>query len=74
VENTGGKAYGKATGLYNKHQKYSEQWNQWHSFQSAHGFQQAQSYSQQMNTWIHQHLRRAQDNFKIEFFQPEDAI
>jgi hypothetical protein len=27
VENTGGKAYGKATGLYNKHQKYSEQWN-----------------------------------------------
>jgi len=24
VENTGGKAYGKATGLYNKHRKYSE--------------------------------------------------
>jgi len=25
VENAGGKAYGKATGLYNKHRKYSEQ-------------------------------------------------
>ena len=24
VENAGGKAYGKATGLYNKHCKYSE--------------------------------------------------
>ena len=27
VENAWGKAYGKATGLYNKHQKCSEQWN-----------------------------------------------
>jgi len=27
VENAGGKAYGKATGLYNKHHKYSKQWN-----------------------------------------------
>jgi hypothetical protein len=27
VENAGGKAYGKATGLYNKRRKYSEQWN-----------------------------------------------
>jgi len=25
LENSGGKAYGKATGLYNKHRKYSEQ-------------------------------------------------
>jgi hypothetical protein len=25
VENAGGKAYGKATGLYNKHYEYSEQ-------------------------------------------------
>jgi hypothetical protein len=32
VENAGGKAYGKATGLYNKHRKYSEQWNPWHPF------------------------------------------
>jgi len=27
VENAGGIPYGKATGLYNKHQKCSEQWN-----------------------------------------------
>jgi len=27
VDNAGGKAYGKATGLYNKHRKCSEQWN-----------------------------------------------
>jgi hypothetical protein len=74
VENAGGKAYGKATGLYNKHQKYSEQWNQWHSFQSAYGFQQAESFSQQMNTWIDQHLRCALDNFKIKSFQSEDAM
>jgi hypothetical protein len=47
VENMGGKAYGKATGLYNKHRKYSEQWNPWHPFQSAHNIQQAQSFSQQ---------------------------
>jgi len=45
VENAGEKAYGKVTGLYNKHPKYSEQWNPWHSFQSAHDFQQAQSFS-----------------------------
>jgi hypothetical protein len=39
VENPGGKANGKATGLYNKHRKYSEQWNPWHPFWSAHDFQ-----------------------------------
>jgi len=27
VENMRGKTYGKATGLYNKHCKYAEQWN-----------------------------------------------
>jgi len=48
VENAGRKAYGKATGLYNKHCKNSEQWNPWHRFRSAHDFQQAQSFSQQM--------------------------
>jgi len=50
VENVGGKAYGKVTGLYNKHHKYSEQWNPWHPFQSAHNFQQAESYRQHMKT------------------------
>jgi len=39
VENVGGTVHGKATGLYNKHRKYSEQWNPWHPFQSAHDFQ-----------------------------------
>jgi hypothetical protein len=42
VENVGRKAYSKATGLYNKHRKYSEQWNPWHSFQTAHDCQQGQ--------------------------------
>jgi hypothetical protein len=74
MENAGGKAYGKATGLYNKHRKYSEQWNPWHPFQSAHDFQQAQSFSQQTKTWIDQHLRRGLDNFKIESFQSADAL
>jgi hypothetical protein len=40
VENAGGKASGKATGLYNKHRKYLEQSNPWHPFQSAPQFQQ----------------------------------
>jgi len=52
VEYAGGKAYGKATGLYNKHRKYSEQWNPRHPFGSAHDFQQAQLFSQQMKSWI----------------------
>jgi len=74
VENARGKAYGKATGLYNKHRKYSEQWNPWHPFQSAHDFQQAQSFSQQTKMWINQHLRGGLDNFKIESFQSADAL
>jgi len=74
VENAGGKAYGKATGLYNKHLKYSEQWNPWHPFWSAHDFQQAQSFSQQTKTCIDQHLRRGLDNYKIESFQSADAL
>jgi len=74
VDNAGGKAYGKATGLYNKHRKYSEQWNPWHPYQSAQDFQQAQSFSQQTKTWINQHLRRGLDNFKIESFQSADAL
>jgi hypothetical protein len=52
VENARGKAYGKATGLYNKHPKYSEQWNPWHPFQSTHDFHHAQSFGQQTKTWI----------------------
>jgi len=56
VDNAGGTAYGKATRLYNKHRTYSEQWNPWHPFQSAHDFQQALSFSQQrklglINIW-----------------------
>jgi hypothetical protein len=50
LENAEGKASGKATGLYNKHSKYSEHWNLWHPFWSSHDFQQAQSFSQQMKT------------------------
>jgi len=74
VDNAGGIAYCKATGLYNKHRMYSEQWNPWHPFQSAHDFQQAQSFSQQTKMWIDQHLERGLDNFKIESFQSADAL
>jgi len=74
VENVGENAYGKATGLYNKHRKYPEQCNPWHPFQSAHDFQQAQLFSQQMKTWIDEHLRRGLDNFNIESFQSAYAL
>jgi len=74
LENAGGKAYGKATGLCNKHRKYSEQWNPWHPFWSAHDLQQPQSFSQQMKSWIDQHLRRGLDNYRIESFQLADAL
>jgi len=74
VQNAGGKAYGKATGLYNKHQKYSEQWNPWCSFQSAHDFEWAQSYSQQTKMWMDQHLWCELPNFNIESFQSGDAV
>jgi len=74
VGNAGEKAYRKATGLYNMHRKYSEQWNPWHYVPSAHDFQQAQSFSQQTKTWIDQHLRHGMDNFKIKSFQSADAL
>jgi len=73
-ENAGGKAYGNATGLYNKHRKYSEQWNPSHPFQSGHDFQQTQSLSQQTTMWIDQHLRRGLHIFEIESFQSADAL
>jgi hypothetical protein len=74
LENAGGTAYGKATGLYNKHRKYSEQWNPWHPFRSAPDLQQAQSFSQQMKPWIDQHLRRGLNNYKMESFQSAGAL
>jgi hypothetical protein len=74
VENVGWKAYGKATGLYNNHRKYSEQWNSWHWFQAAPDFQQAQSFHQETKTWIDQHLRHGLDNFKMESFQSADDM
>jgi hypothetical protein len=45
VENVRAKAYGNASGFYNQHWKYSEQWNPWYLFRSAHNFQQPQSFS-----------------------------
>jgi len=74
VDNAGGKAYGTATGLYNKHCKNSEQWNPWHPFQSAHDLQHSQSFSQQTEIWIDHHLRRGLDSCKIESFESEDAL
>ena len=74
MENAGWKAYGKATGLYNKLQKYSEQWNPWHRFPSPHDIQQAQLFSQQTKMWIDHHLRCGWDNSKIKSFQSADDL
>jgi len=74
VFNAGEKAYGKATGLYNTHRKYSEQWNACHPSQSAHNFQQLQLFRQQPKAWIAHHLMSEQDNFKIESFESVDAL
>jgi hypothetical protein len=74
TENAAGKAYGTAPGLSTKHRKYSEQWNPWYPVRSAHNYQQAASFSQQMKTWIVEHLRRGLDNFKVESFQSADAL
>jgi len=74
VENAVGKAYGKATGLYNNHCKYLEQWIPWHPFWSAHNFQQKKSFRQQTKMWIDQHLTGGLDNFNIGSFQSADAM
>jgi hypothetical protein len=74
VENAGGKTYCKATRMYNKHRKYSEQWISWHPFRSTNDFHQAQLFSQQTKIWIYQHLRCGLNNFKIKFFQFADAM
>jgi hypothetical protein len=74
VEDAEGKAYGKATGLYNKHRKYSEQWNPWHTIRSTHDVQQAQSFRQQTKSWIEQLLRHGLENYKIESFQSAGAL
>jgi hypothetical protein len=74
VENAGRKACGKATGLYNKHRKYSDQWISWHPFRSAHDFQQAQSFNEQTKIWIDQHLRCGLGNIKIESYHSADAL
>jgi len=74
VENAGGKTYGKATWLYNKHRKSPEKWNPWHPFWSAHDFQQAQAFSQQTKRWIYQHLSHGLENYIIESFKSADAL
>jgi len=66
VENAEGEAYGKATGFYNNHQKYSTQLNPWHQYLSAHDIQQAHLFSQQRKTWIDWHQRRRLDDIQIE--------
>jgi len=74
VEIAGGNVYGEVTGLYNKHQTYTEQWNPWHLFWSAYNFQHTQSFSQQIKTWTDQHLRHGLDNIKMESFQTPDTL
>ena len=68
------KAYGIATGLYNKHCKYSEQWNPWHLLRSAHDVQHHESFIRQTKTWIDQHPWRDLDKFKIESFHSADTL
>jgi hypothetical protein len=74
VENEGGKAYGKATGLYNKHHKYSEQGNSWHLFRSADDFQLPQLFTQPKKIWLYQHLWCGPHNDKVKTFQSADAV
>jgi len=74
VENVGGTAYGKATGLYNKHRKYSDHWNPWHPFQSTHDIQHAQLFSQQTNGRMDQDHSHGQDTYKIKTLQSADAL
>jgi len=66
VENAGIIACGKATGLYNKHRKYSEGWKPCHLVLSTHNFQHNRSFSQQPKLWIDQHLRCGLDDFDLE--------
>jgi len=74
VEYAVGKAYGKATGLYNKHRKYSEQWNPWHPCRSSHDLQLAESFTQQTKMWIHQHLRHGLDDLNMKSCLSEDPL
>jgi len=74
VENVGGNAYGKATGLYNKHQKCSERWNPWQPFWAVHNIHRAHSFSRQMKSWIDQHRRCGLDSFKIGSFHSAEAL
>jgi hypothetical protein len=74
MDNVGGKGYCKATGLYNKHQKFSEQWNPWHPCWSVHNFPQIQLLNQQTKTWIDRHVRHGLHNCKIKTFQSADAL
>jgi hypothetical protein len=71
VEYVAGRAYSKATGLYNKHRKYS---NPWHPVQSAPDYRQAQSFNQQPKTCIDQYLRHGLDNLNIKSFQSGDTL
>lgn len=73
-QNARGTAYGKATTSYNKHYKYSELWNPWNRFWSAHDFPPAQISGQQTKTWINQHLRHGLDIVRIESFHCPDAL
>jgi hypothetical protein len=43
AEAASGLAYGDATGLFDKHLIYKDQSTQWHPFDYAYDFQQAQS-------------------------------
>jgi hypothetical protein len=74
VDNASGTAYGQPTGLYNKHQKYSEQWNLRHPFRSAHNFQHDYSLTQQTDMWIDRHLRCGQVNIKIKSFESANTL
>jgi len=74
VDNPDGKGYHKPIGLYNKHCKYSEQWNPSHPFQSAYNIQQTLSFIQETVLPIDQHLACGLQNFKIESCESVDAV
>jgi len=74
VQNKAGTICCNATGLYNKHRKYSERWSRRHLICFAHNILKAQLFGQQTTTLIEQHLRCALDNNINKSFQSADTI
>ena len=74
AESADGQVCCVATGIYNKHRIYLDQWNPWYPFDCAYDFQQAQSLYQNSRMWTNQHLKHGLDDFRIESFQSASKL